>query len=309
MNPIKLFFNHYSFSEIKNLEDCNELLVLLINALETFDTKIKFNYDFFIEVEKLLDFEVFSGVTLESALENLDEDLESFFLDFLSRSNSIENLFTIDKYIELLPEYDICIDNDGSGEQYYLLCLSHSLDGCLLSMDKDIWSDSLVSVWKIAEGKTPEKVDLRNISKDENSNNFVDFIQKKEKDVILDKLPQDNMFFSEGFKKWLFERTEGDIEKIIAKMNFAMEHKKERRDGCIGKIDSDEISDLYEFVIGDSNENDKAKIRIFFKDYAGLTNVIYGFIKFREEKMTYKQAGHIPNAVKIIKEEKLFEEV
>lgn len=304
---MKFFFNHYSFSEIKDKEETINLLVLLINALELFDTKMDFEYDFFIEVEKLLDFEIFNDVTLENLLDDLDEDLVNFFLDFLSRSNKIENLFSIDKYIELIPNYDIYLDCDSSGEQYYLLCLSYNLEGCLLSLEKDIWSDSLVNAWKIIENKVPEKINLRNISNEDNARDLITFIQEKEKDALLIQLPQKNMFYSKKFKEWFVQRTKGDIEKIIAKMNFAMEHKLDRRDGCIGKIDSAEISDLYEVVVGDSNENDRAKIRVFFKDQDKITKVIYGFIKCREEGMTYQQAGHIRNTERIIKEEKLFE--
>lgn len=307
MNSMKFFFNHYSFSGIKDKEETISLLVLLINALELIDTKMDFKYDFFIEVEKLLDFEIFKGITLEKLLDDLDEDLENFFLDFLSRSNKIENLFSIDKYLELLPDYDICLDSDGSGEQYYLLCLNYSLEGCLLSLEKDIWSDSLVNAWKIIKNKVPEKINLRNISNENNAKDLIKFIQEKEKDALLIQLPQKNMFYSKKFKEWFVQRTKGDIEKIIAKMNFAMEHKLDRRDGCIGKIDSTEISDLYEVVVGDSNENDRAKIRVFFKNHDEITNVIYGFIKCREERMTYQQAGHIKNTEKIIKEENLFE--
>ncbi|MDX4068110.1 hypothetical protein [Aliarcobacter skirrowii] len=306
MNSLNLFFNHYSFLEIEE-EECKSLLSLLIKAIEALDNKLDFQYDFYIEVEKLLDFKVYDGITLETVLDNLDEDLEHFFLDFLTRSNNIENLFSIDKYLELLPDYDVYLDGDGSGEQYYLLSLSYSLNGYLLSLARNIWDKPLVNVGRFNKDQTSERIDLNNISNENHSNGLVEVIQEKEKYLIFNQLPQDKMFYTDAFKKWFFKRTEGDIEKIIAKMNFAMKHKIDRRNGCIGKIDSAEISNLYEVVVGDSNENDRAKIRVFFKDYNHITNVIYGFIKCREEGMTYQEAGHIKNTEEIIKKEKLFD--
>lgn len=306
MSSLNLFFNHYSFLEIEE-EESTSLLSLLIKAIEVLDNKLDFQYDFYIEVEKLLDFEVYDGITLETVLDNLDEDLEHFFLDFLTRSNNIENLFSIDKYLELLPDYDVYLDGDGSGEQYYLLSLSYSLNGYLLSLARNIWDKPLVNVGRFNKDQTSERIDLNNISNENHSNSLVEVIQEKEKYLIFNQLPQDKMLYTNAFKKWFFKRTKGDIEKIISKMNFAMDHKLDRRDGCIGKIDSGEISDLYEVVVGDSNENDKAKIRIFFKDHNNITNVIYGFIKFREEGLTYQQAGHIKDTEDIIKEENLFE--
>jgi len=306
MNSLNLFFNHYSFLEIEEKE-CNILLAVLVKAIESLDSKLDFQYDFYIEVEKLLDFEVHNGRTLETVLEDLGEDLENFFLDFLTRSNKVENLFSIDEYIELLPDYDVYLDGDGSGEQYYLFSLSHSLNGYLLSLARNTWDKSLVNVGKFNKDKTSERIDLNNISKESHSNGLIETIQKQEKNLIFNQLPQDKMLYSDAFKEWFFERTKGDVAKIIAKMNFAMEHKLDRRDGCIGKIDSAEISDLYEVVVGDSNENDRAKIRVFFKDHNDITNVIYGFIKCREEGMSYQEAGHIKNTEEIIKKEKLFD--
>ena len=182
------------------------------------------------------------------------------------------------------------------------MILSYSLEKktFLLSFGKARWEKYKVIVNKIQEDSgASKKFILNNIANEEHSRNHYNEKQ-------FEKLPKNNIFYTEKFKKWFFEISQSDFDKTITKVNFAMENKQNRRDGCIGKIDSTEIPDLYEIVVGSSSEKDRAEIRIFFKDYDGTTYILYGFIKFREEGITYQEAGHIQNTLDIIKDEKIF---
>jgi hypothetical protein len=238
----------------------------------------------------------------------LEDDYKSFFIQFIEKSIKIENIFENEEILEQLPNYDIVIKGDGSGEQYYLLSLNTDIDGILLSFNRDIWIHSLVEVSKVdTVNNEYSNIFLKNISKKEHAVEILEKEEKIIKESILEKLPNNSIKYTYAFMVWLKEQESTHIKQTVEKINFAMEHKLERRLGAIGKIDSKEINHLYEVVIGSPSGMEDAQIRVFFKDFDNTTYFLYGFIKQNEYGISYEKLGHISNTLQIIEDEKLNE--
>jgi len=303
----KFFFNHYSLTN----ENALELFSKLIEGIKYFYSQkelINNTFYFYTEVESFWEFRLNDDFTIKDLFSSLQTDYKSFFATFISQSKKIENIFDNDEILEQLPEYDITPICDGSGEQFYLLSLNADLEGILLSFNRDIWTKSLVEVSKNDTVHDEySNIFLKNIATKEHATEII----KNEEEIIiesiLEKLPNESIKYTDAFMLWLKAQELSHIEKTVEKINFAMEHKLERRLGAIGKINSKEIDNLYEVVVGSPQGEEDAQIRVFFKSFNYITYFIYGFIKRNEYGISYEKLGHISNTLEIIKDEKLDE--
>jgi len=262
MNTMKFFFNHYSFSLLETKEECKVLLIDLIQALDLLDSKIKLtNFDFFVEVESFWNLLLIEELTLEKLLEELGRDVENFFIDFISRSNKIENLFSLDNYLEMIPSYDIQLKDDGNSEQYYLLSLSYDLDGFLLSVNKNIWNKSFVKAWKV-NSPNYEQVELKNIANKLHSLEFINIKNKEIKEEIISKLPHENIFYAQEFKDaYISEKYSILRTKIIEKIKKAEEINFEINGFLVKSIEGD----IWQIKVGSQGGLQQSAVRVLFK--------------------------------------------
>ena len=301
----KFFFNHYSLTS----DDATNLLSTMIEGIKVFYLKKRLEnttFYFYTEMDSFWDFKVDTHLTMRDVFFSLEDAYKSFFIQFIEKSVKIENIFENEEILNQLPNYDIVIKGDGSGEQYYLFVLNTDLNGVLLSFNQGTWVESLVEVCKVEDNNYID-IKLKNIAKKEHAIELLSFENEALKEKVLGNLSHENIKYTDAFITWLNLRDISHLEHIVEKINFAMEHKLERRAGAIGKINSKEINNLFEVVVGSPQGMEDAQIRVFFKDFDGVTYFLYGFIKRNEYGISYEKLGHISNTLKIIKDEKLDE--
>lgn len=298
-----LTLNTLSNKTISSKEEVDTLLLQLVYGIKDFLSYKEYKGSrFYTEEKDIQTFEIISGYQFKDAIKSLKREILGFFSEFLDKQcdNDCLNKIT-DEEMENILNGDLYFNDEPfSGQNYMILSYCVEKRTFLLSFGKDRWKNYKIIAGKTQEDGTSVKVILNNISNKEHSKNHYN-------DKQFDKLPKENIFYSENFKQWFLNRNSTDMDKIIEKVLFAIAHKADRRDGCIGKITSQKISDLYEIVVGNSIESSNSQIRIFFKDINSVTNIIYGFIKHNEQDMTYQESGHISATSKIIEDEKLNE--
>lgn len=298
-----LTLNTLSNETISTKEEVDELLLQLVYGIKDFLSYKEYKGSrFYTEEKDIHNFEIISDYKFKDAIKSLKREIVDFFSHFVDKqcdSNCLNEI--TDKEMENILDADFYFDNEPYNGQKYII-LSYCLEKrtFLLSFGTKKWIDYKIIANKVKEDGSSEKVILNNIANKEHVKQHYD---EKQFSKLLQK---STIFYSEGFKVWFFARNSSDIEKIIEKINFAIDNEYSRRDAGIGKIDSEEIPNLYEIVVGNSTESGNSAIRVFFKEFKSITHFFYGFIKHNEQGLSYQEAGHISNALTIIKAEKLF---
>jgi len=293
----KFFFNHYSLTT----DNSNDLLSTLIEGIKTFYLKKPLNnvrFYFYTEMESFWDFQIDNRVTMKDVFHNLQAEYQSFFIQFISQSIEIKNIFENEDILNQLPNYDVVPKGDGSGEQYYLLALNTDLDGILLSFNRDIWVKSLVEVSKV-DNKKNEYTDivLKNIATKEHANSLVS-------KAILEKLPTNNIVYSDDFRDWFLGKKEGhspDISKVTIQINECIEKDFEIDLNLIKPLDSE----VFEIRVGSQGGLQKSQIRILFKFDNYKKYILLGLIKHGSN--TYDYSDDINKANELFKKIKELE--
>jgi hypothetical protein len=297
-----LTLNTLSNKTISSKEEVDDLLLQLVYGIKDFLSYKEYKGSrFYTEEKDIHNFEIINGYQFKEAMKSLKREILDFFSLFLDKQCDSDCLNKItDEEMENILDGDLYFDDElFIGQNYIILSYCVEKRTFLLSFGKDSWKEYKVIAKKVKEDGTSEKLILNNIANKEHSKSHYNNKQ-------FDKLPKENISYSKEFKKWFLNRNSSDMEKILEKINFAIHNEYDRRDAGIGKIDSKEIPNLYEIVVGNSTESGNSAIRIFFKKFKGITHFFYGFIKHNEQGLSYQGAGHINNALTIIKAEKLF---
>ncbi len=297
-----LTFNTLSNQTISSKEEVDDLLLQLVYGIKDFLSYKEYKGSrFYTEEKDIHNFEIINGYQFKEAMKSLKREILDFFSLFLDKQcdNNCLNKIT-DEEMKNILDGDLYFDDEPfSGQNYIILSYCVEKRTFLLSFGKDRWEEYKVIANKTKEDGTSEKLILNNIANKEHSKSHYNNKQ-------FDKLPKENISYSKEFEKWFLNRNSSDMEKIVEKINFAISNQHHRRDANIGKIDSEEITDLYEIIVGNSTESGNSAIRVFVKSFNGINYFFYGFIKHNEQGLSYQETGHISNALTIIQAEKLF---
>jgi len=301
-----LTFNHHSIDESSTIDEVNEFFLELSKGIKKYilENGIR-NSRFFTELENFIQYEIIVGYKIIDAIKSLSRDLQSIILELITmrcNDDCLNKLSEDDE--EKITDYEIIFPDEAYGKDYMVLSFVLEKNGILLSFNRDRWVDTPIEILKYKDEKTTSG-SIDNIATEEHATTLLVNEEKVIKDNVIDKL-SDKVQYTEAFKEWMQLCKISHIEQTVEKVNFAMEHKLDRRAGAIGKINS-LIDNLFEVVVGSPQGMEDAQIRVFFKDFNRITYILYGFIKQNEYGMTYEKAGHIDATLKIIKDEELDE--
>jgi len=289
MNEEKFFFNHYSLTS----ENATALLSSLIEGIKFFYLKKQLEnivFYFYTEMDSFWDFKIDDNLSMKDVFNNLQAEYQSFFIDFISKSIEIKNIFENEEILNQLPNYDIVIKGDGSGEQYYLFVLNTDLNGVLLSFNQGTWVESLIEVCKVEDNKYID-IKLKNIAKREHAIELLSFEEEAIKKAILEKLPNKNIVYSKSFQNWLLSYDSSSIEKIINKISEA-EKNNFNIDGFLVKSINQNI---WQIKIGTQGGLQQSAIRVLFIKNNSRIYILHGFVKQGGSTYDYTKDINITN--------------
>jgi len=285
----KFFFNHYSLTS----NNATNLLSTMIEGIKVFYLKKRLEntiFYFYTEMDNFWDFKIDNQLTLREVFITLEDDYKSFFIQFIEKSIKIENIFENEEILNQLPNYDIVIKGDGSGEQYYLFVLNTDLNGVLLSFNQGTWVESLVEVCKVEDNKYID-IKLKNIAKREHAIELLSFEEEALKKAILEKLPNKNIVYSKSFQNWLLSYDSSSIEKIINKISEA-EKNNFNIDGFLVKSINQNI---WQIKIGTQGGLQQSAIRVLFIKNNSRIYILHGFVKQGDSTYDYTKDINITN--------------
>ena len=295
----KFFFNHYSLTS----DDATNLLSTMIEGIKVFYLKKRLEnttFYFYTEMDNFWDFKIDTHLTMRDVFFSLEDAYKSFFIQFIEKSVKIENIFENEEILEKLPNYDIVIKGDGSGEQYYLFVLNTDLNGILLSFNQGTWVESLVDVCKVEDNNYID-IKLKNIAKKEHAIELLSFEKEALKEEILGKLPTTNIIYSDDFKGWYLSKDISTIEKITTKINQCVSMKFVSDGFLLKKLQDD----VWQIRIGTEGGLQESAIRVLFK-YDESSIYILWYVEKQGER-NYDYSSDIDKANEIFKKIKELE--
>jgi len=290
-----LTFNHYSIDENSSIDEVNSFFLELSKGIKKYILENGVvNSTFFTELENFKNYEIISGYTILNAIKELSRDLKSIILDLITmrcNDDCLNKLSEEDE--ESITDYEV-VFADEAPKDYMILSFVLEKKGILLSFNRDRWVNSSIKILKFKDDIT-EPAYIDNIATEEHAS----YLIRKD---ILQKLPTENIIYSDDFKKWFLGNKEGhspDISKVIIKINECIERNFE--------IDLDLIKSLenevFEIRVGSLGGLQKSQIRILFKFDGDKKYILWGLIKQGSNEYDYSNDINKTNEIfKEIKE-------
>lgn len=294
-----LTLNTLSNKTISSKEEVDGLLLQLVYGIKDFLSHKEYKGSrFYTEERDIHSFEIISGYQFQEAMKSLKREILDFFSQFLDKQcdNDCLNKIT-DKEMENILNGDLYFDDEPFAGQNYII-LSYCLEKktFLLSFGKDRWDKYKVIANRTKEDGNSEKVILDNIA---NKEHVVAHYNQKQ----LDKLPTENIIYSDYFKDWLLSIEAIHRDKTIEKLHFvASENFEGRRENNIAPISTEKIEHLKEIIVGSAGGLRYAQIRVLFKPYNKEYLILNGFIKQNESNQDKKYDEEIEIANNVFKD-------
>jgi len=294
-----LTFNTLSIEELEDKSEINKLLIQLAYGIKKFLTYKEFKGSrFYFEGNNILNLNFFENYNFIDALNSLKPEISqplSYFISMQCNSDCLNKMS--DEEIEKIIDSNLYFDDEEYNAQKYLI-LSYSLakKTFLLSFGKDRWINYKIIANKLKEDGSSEKVILDNIA---NKEHVIAHYNQKQ----LDKLPMENIIYSDNFKDWLLSIDVIHREKTIEKLQFvASKNFEGRRENSIAPITTEKIEHLKEIIVGSAGGMSYAQIRVLFKPYNEKYLILNGFIKQNESSQDKKYDEEIEIANKIFED-------
>ncbi|HIP27225.1 MAG TPA: hypothetical protein EYG80_06175 [Flavobacteriaceae bacterium] len=287
-----LTFNHHSIDKNSTIDEVNEFFLDLSKGIKKYilENGIK-NSRFFTELENFIRYEIIVGYKIIDAIKSLSRDLQSIILDLITMrcNDDCLNKLLEEEQDEIL-DYEIIFDNEAPENDYMILSFVLKKNGILLSFNRDRWINTPIEVLKYKDEDTTTAY-IDNIATEEHANILIE-------QNILEKLPAENIIYSEEFKDWLLGKKKGnspDINKVISKIEESIQDDF--------KVDLDLIKPLdkevFEIRVGSLGGLQKSQIRILFKFDKEQRYILLGLIK--KGSNTYDYTCDINKANEIFK--------
>lgn len=266
-----LTFNTLSIENLETREEINDLLVQLAYGIKKFLAyKENKGSRFYFEKKNILNLEIIDGYKFKDALKSIKPEISiplSIFITEQCNSDCLNKMS--DEEIENIIDSNLYFNDEAYNAQKYLI-LSYSLSKktFLLSFGKDRWKNYKIIASKVEESGNSEKVILDNIA---NKEHVVAHYNQKQ----LDKLPTENIIYSDSFKDWFLAHDSSIIEKIISKVSQAKKLNFDIDGFLIKSIDKD----IWQIKIGTLGGLQQSSIRVLFKKDITKTYILHGLVK------------------------------
>ena len=293
-----LTFNHYSIDGNSSIDEVNSFFLELSQGIKKYILENGIiNSRFFTELENFKNYEIINGYTILNAIKELSRDLKSIILELITMrctDDCLNKLSEEDE--ESITDYEVMFSDEAPND-YMILSFLLEKNGILLSFNRGRWINSSIEVLKYRDGKT-ESVFIDNIATEEHASRIID-------KSILEKLPTDNIEYSDDFNEWLLGKKEGhypDKDKVNTKINECIQNKF--------KIDLDLIKSLdkevFEIRVGSLGGLQKSQMRILFKFDGDKKYILRGLIKHGDNTYDYTKDIEIANEIfKTMKEQEI----
>lgn len=285
-----LTLNTLSNKNISTKEEVNNLLSQMAFAVKKFLSFDEYKLSrFYTEEENVEEFEIIENYKFKDAIKSLKRETLDFFSIFLSMKcdNDCLNKITEDEMEKILGS-DLYFDGEAfDGQKYIILSYCLEKKTFLLSFGKDKWEKYKVIAHKMEKDGSSEKVILNNIANQ-------DHVLSHYNDKQFDKLPQEDIFYTEGFiKDYLSPTYLGSQKKILKQINESLAIQFIVNGDLIKTIEGD----IWEIRVGSVNGLQQSAIRILFKKEREKVFILRIFIKQGESTYDYS------NDVRLAKED------
>ena len=280
-----LTFNHHSIDESSTIDEVNEFFLELSKGIKKYilENGIR-NSRFFTELENFRRYEIVVGYTILDAIRLLSRDLQSIILDLITmrcNDDCLNNLSEEDE--EKVTDYDIIFSDEAHEKNYMILSFVLEKKGILLSFNRDRWINTPIAVLKYYKDEDTTTAYIDNIATEEHANILIE-------QNILEKLPTENIVYSNHFKDWFLLRDSSSIDKIVSKISEAKKIHFDIDGFLIKSIDKD----IWQIKIGTQGGLQQSAIRILFKKDTTKIYILHGLIK--QGGTTYNYSKDIERA-------------
>ncbi|MFK5976029.1 MAG: type II toxin-antitoxin system RelE/ParE family toxin, partial [Sulfurovum sp.] len=235
---------------------------------------------FYFEEKNIFNLKIIDGYNFGDALKSIKPEISRTLHLFMKQQCNSDCLNKMsDEEIENIIDSNLYFDDEKYDSQKYLI-LSYSLSKktFLLSFGKNRWKNYKIIASKVEESGNSEKVILDNIA---NKEHVVAHYNQKQ----LDKLPNQNIIYSDSFKNWLLTNDVSSTEKIISKINkcVSMEFVS---DGFLLKKLQD--GDVWQIRIGTEGGLQESAMRVLYKyDEKNCIYILWYVVKQGERDYNY----------------------
>jgi len=285
-----LTFNQHSIDENSTIDEVNEFFLELSKGIKKYISVngIK-NSRFFTELENFIRYEIIVGYKIVDAIRSLSRDLQSIILDLITMRCNDDCLNKLsDEDAEQITDYEIIFPDEAPKNDYIILSFVLEKNGILLSFNRDRWIDNTIEVLKYKDDKT-DKAHIDNIATEKHAEFHI-------KNLILQKLPNQNVIYSNVFKDWFLIHDASTIEKIASKIIEAEKLNFDIDGFLIKSIDKD----IWQIKIGTLGGLQQSAIRVLFKKDTTKIYILHGLVK--QGGTTYDYSLDIKLAKKNYKE-------
>jgi len=292
-----LTFNQYSIDENSTIDEVNEFFLELSKGIKKYILQNGIHKSqLFTEIEDFINYEIIKDYKIIDAVKVLQRDVKHYILDFITMGCKDDCLNKLSKNDEeKITDYEVIFPDEAPENDYMIFSFVLEKNGILLSFNRDRWVDSTIEVLKYKDDLT-EQVYIDNIATEEHANSLIS-------KAILEKLPNNNIVYSNNFKVWLLSIDTIHRDKTIEKLQFvASKNFEGRRENNIAPITTEKIKHLKEIVVGSAGGISYAQIRVFFKPHDEKYLILNGFIKQNESNQDKKYDEEIEIANKIFED-------
>lgn len=290
-----LTFNHHSINENSTIDEVNEFFLELSKGIKKYILENGISHSkFFTELENFIRYEIIVGYKIIDAIKSLSRDLQSIIWDFITMRCNDDCLNKLSEEDEdKITDYEIIFPDEAPEKDYMILSFVLEKNGILLSFNRDRWMNTPIEVLKYKDDLT-EQAYIDNIATEEHANNIIS-------KSILEKLPKNNIIYSDSFLDWLLSHDSSSIDKIISKIHKAEKINFDIDGFLIKSIDKD----IWQIKIGTQGGLQQSAIRILFRKSNSKIYILHGFVK--QGGTTYNYNNDVFIANQIFKEQKLNE--
>ena len=290
-----LTFNHHSINEGSSIDEVNEFFLELSKGIKKYILENGISHSkFFTELENFIQYEIILGYKIIDAIKSLSRDLQSIIWDFITMRCNNDCLNKLSEEDEdKIIDYEIIFPDEAPEKDYMILAFVLEKNGILLSFNRERWINTPIEVLKYKDNLT-EQAYIDNISTEEHANNIIS-------KSILEKLPKNNIIYSNNFKDWFLDNDTSTIEKIISKVNEAEKMNFDIDGFLIKSIDKE----IWQIKVGTQGGLQQSAIRILFRKNNSQIYILHGFVK--QGGTTYNYNNDVSIANQVFKEQKLNE--
>ncbi|AYJ79220.1 hypothetical protein AN286_03335 [Aliarcobacter cryaerophilus ATCC 43158] len=275
-----LTLNTLSNEDIDTKEEVTRLLLEMALSIKKFLSYDEYKLSrFYTEEKDILEFEIIQNYKFKDAIKLLKREVLEPFSLFLSRKCDTDclNKITDDELKNILDGDLYFEDEPYDGQKYIILSYCLEKRTFLLSFGKNRWTKYKVVANKVKADGSSEKVVLNNIANKEH-------VLSHYKDKIIEQLPQENILYSDEFKKLYATDYYADSrEKIVDKITESM-NSEFRIDGFLVKVID---SDILQIKVGTMGGLQQSAIRILFKKEVNKVYILHIFTKQGESTYDY----------------------